>query len=109
MDGFNCVVMKEELGEERNGTLDPMTELLSTYNELNSSSVDELTEVPSALEFMRYVARNRPFVVRGGASEWEATKTWKVSVLKQTLQGQSVNVAVTLKGYAGSYEEELSG
>lgn len=78
--------------------LDPIISLLTTYNELNSTSVDELAELPSPLEFMRYVACNRPFVVRGGAADWEATKTWDVATLKKLLEGQSVNVAVTPKG-----------
>ena len=77
---------------------DPIIELLTTYSELNLSTTDELTEVPSALEFMRYVARNRPFVVRGGALDWRATKTWSVETLKELLEGQSVNVAVTPEG-----------
>src|SRR5271156_5023974 len=82
--------------------LDPIIALLTTYNELNSSCIDELTEVPSPLEFMRYVARNRPFVIRGGASDWQATRTWNVQTLKALLEGQSVNVAVTPKGYVGA-------
>jgi len=78
---------------------DPTAELLTTYNELNSSTIDELAELPSALEFMRYVAKNRPFVIRGGAAEWKATKIWNISVLKELLKDQSVNVAVTPEGY----------
>jgi jumonji domain-containing protein 7 len=78
---------------------DPIAELLTTYDELNTLAIDELHELPSALEFMRYVARNRPFVIRGGASHWEATKTWNVETLKELLAGQSVNVAVTPFGY----------
>lgn len=78
---------------------DPITELITTYNELNSSVISEITGNISPLEFMRYVARNRPFVFRGGASEWEATQTWNVPELKALLKGQSVNVAVTPKGY----------
>ncbi|KAF4430301.1 phospholipase [Fusarium acutatum] len=50
--------------------------LISTFNELNSNSIDELHDEPSPLEFMRYVARNTPFV------------------------GQNVNVAVTPCGNA---------
>lgn len=79
--------------------IDPIISLLTNYNELNSSSVDELIELPSPLEFMRYVARNRPFVIRDGAADWKATKTWNVSSLKSLLKGQNVNVAVTPKGY----------
>jgi jumonji domain-containing protein 7 len=81
------------------GSPEPIAELLITYSELNSPKIDELAEPPSALEFMRYVARNRPFVIRGGASEWKATKMWNISVLKDLLKDQSVNVAVTPEGY----------
>lgn len=74
---------------------DPVTELLIAYDELNSPHIDELFSEPSPLEFMRYVARNRPFVVRGGAKSWRAVRTWNVKTLKEVLDGQSVNVAVT--------------
>lgn len=83
-------------------SLDPIVELLTTYNELNGSSIEELSEAPSALEFMRFVKQNRPFVIRGGASDWEATTTWNVLVLKDLLKGHSVNVAVTPKGYVNN-------
>lgn len=81
-----------------NSILDPTIELLTTYDELNSSNIEELAEIPSPLEFMRFVARNRPFVIRGGASEWHATKLWGISALKGLLEGERVNVAVTPKG-----------
>jgi len=84
-------------------------ELLTTYTELNSTRIDEFAEVPSALEFMRFVARNRPFVVRGGANGWTATRTWGVQVLKELLEGQSVNVAVTPKGNADSPTRNKDG
>lgn len=83
---------------------DPIAELLTAYNELNLSTADELTEAPSALEFMRSVSRNRPFVVRGGASDWKATKTWNAATLKELLREQSVNVAVTPKGWVSQLQ-----
>jgi len=85
--------------------LDPIIELLTTYNELNSPRIDELSEVPSALEFMRYVRANRPFVVRGAARDWSATRTWNVETLKDLLEGQSVQVAVTPAGYVNTVLE----
>lgn len=88
---------------------DPITELLVTYSELNGSSIEELSEPPSALEFMRFVKLNRPFVIRGEALDWEATTTWNISVLKDILQGQSVNVAVTPRGNADSPAEDEDG
>ncbi|EGR44942.1 uncharacterized protein TRIREDRAFT_69362 [Trichoderma reesei QM6a] len=78
----------------------PLENLLNTFNELNPSTVEELFAEPSPLEFMRYVARNTPFVVRGGASTWKATKKWDSAYLRTALEGQSVNVAVTPFGNA---------
>ncbi|KAL8358197.1 hypothetical protein RB598_002799 [Gaeumannomyces tritici] len=80
--------------------IDPIAELITAYNELNSSAMDELDEEPSPLEFMRYVSRNAPFVVRKGASRWPAARRWSTSFLKDALAGETVNVAVTPKGNA---------
>lgn len=77
---------------------EPVAELLNNYHELNSSDVSELDAEPSPLEFMRYVARNTPFVVRKGAANWPATKMWTASYLASYLRDQTVNVAVTPKG-----------
>jgi jumonji domain-containing protein 7 len=82
---------------------DPISELITTHNELNSSVVDKLREEPSPLEFMRYVSRNTPFVVKRGAAAWPAVKRWSVPYLKETLAGQTVNVAVTPKGLVGFF------
>lgn len=77
---------------------DPIVELLSNYEELNSSIITELDSPPSALEFLRFVGQNRPFVVRGAADDWEARKIWNVDYLKEALRGEKVNVAVTPYG-----------
>ncbi|KAK6444182.1 hypothetical protein FP744_10000430 [Trichoderma asperellum] len=79
---------------------DSLKNLMNTYNELNSHSMEELFSDPSPLEFMRYVARNTPFVIRGGASHWKATQKWNSTYLKSALDGQFVNVAVTPFGNA---------
>ena len=84
-------------------TQDPIVELITNYNELNSSVIEELHDEPSALEFMRYVARNTPFVVRGAAADWQATKTWTVDYLKHFLGDEPVNVAVTPAGYVHTH------
>ncbi|TFB05519.1 JmjC domain-containing protein 7 [Trichoderma ghanense] len=78
----------------------PLENLINTFNELNPSTVEELFSEPSPLEFMRYVARNTPFVIRGGASSWKATKKWDSAYLRTVLEGQSINVAVTPFGNA---------
>lgn len=77
---------------------DPIAALIDGYHELNPTAIDELEECPSSLEFMRYVAKNRPFVVRRGAHDWNALKLWNAKYLKESMKGRDVNVAVTPKG-----------
>ncbi|KAL1850409.1 hypothetical protein Daus18300_012943 [Diaporthe australafricana] len=89
--------------------VDPLVELLTNYNELNTSVVDELDQEPSPLEFMRYVSRNTPFVVRGGATNWTATKTWNLAQLENLLRDHTVNVAVTPKGNADAPTRDGKG
>ena len=79
--------------------MNPTAELLQSYKELNNSSIDVFNEEPSPLEFMRYVARNRPFVIRGGASKWKAIRNWNAAYLKEALKDEQVNVAITPYGY----------
>lgn len=76
----------------------PLERLISTYHDLNAAVVDELYEEPSALEFMRYVARNRPFIVHGAAREWKACQCWSAEYLRTALRDCNVNVAVTPLG-----------
>jgi jumonji domain-containing protein 7 len=73
--------------------------LIVSYHELNSSVVDELASEPSPLEFMRYVARNRPFVVRRGARHWPATLHWNAEYLRSVMESNKVNVAITPTGF----------
>ncbi|UNI19170.1 hypothetical protein JDV02_005378 [Purpureocillium takamizusanense] len=79
-----------------------LEELITTFNELNSSTVEELESEPSPLEFMRFVSRNAPFVIRGGADSWKACRKWDAAYLKAALADEFVNVAVTPHGNADS-------
>lgn len=79
-----------------------ISNLLTMYHELNPQFIDELTEEPSPLEFMRYVARNRPFVIRRGAAGWTACKRWNARYLTETMAEEHVNVAITPHGNADS-------
>ena len=78
---------------------DPIADLISMYHELNAAVVDELAEEPSGLEFMRYVARNRPFVVRGAASGWTAVRQWNATHLREAMQDSQVQAAITPCGW----------
>lgn len=73
-------------------------ELIDTYHELNSTEIQELKEVPSPLEFMRHVSKNRPFVAREATVGWAACKKWTADYLVQVMGDQLVNVAMTPHG-----------
>jgi len=77
---------------------DALSTLIQAYHELNPDIIDEMNEEPSPLEFMRYVAKNRPFVIRGGAKQWKACRLWNAEYLTEVMQGQLVNVAITPLG-----------
>ena len=85
-----------------------LQELITAYHELNSSHIDELSAEPSALEFMRYVAKNRPFVVRSGASHWPAMQRWTFDYLSTSLTS-AVNVAITPYGSVARWLGNRSG
>ena len=75
-----------------------LRDLITGYHELNPGTVEELAGEPSPLEFMRYVARNAPFVVRGCVRDWKAFRLWDKEFLAEEMRGMRVNVAVTPRG-----------
>lgn len=83
---------------DKHKTMDPIESLIQTYNELNPPVIDELDSVPTSVQLMRYVAKNRPFLVRNGAKDWDAVKNWNAAYLRQKLQRLEVKVAVTPEG-----------
>ena len=72
-------------------------EAIKSYHELNGTTIEEIPE-PSALEYMRYVAQNRPFVVRRGCSAWLAQR-WNVDYLLDTMGETPIAVAITPHGF----------
>ncbi|MCJ1256106.1 hypothetical protein MMC24_003926 [Lignoscripta atroalba] len=66
--------------------------LISSYHELNSSLIDNLTEEPSPLEFM----------------SWPAVQKWDVQYLKAVLSDKAITVALTPDGNADSVLTDLS-
>lgn len=79
-----------------------MLDLINSYHDLNPSTIDVLSYEPSPFEYMRYVARNRPFVIKNGAKDWKARKRWNATYLEDVMSGQNVNVALTPHGNADS-------
>ncbi|KAB8596081.1 hypothetical protein FH972_025790 [Carpinus fangiana] len=92
-----------------NAVRDALDTSILTYNELNAARIDELTEEPSALDFMQYCAHNRPFVIRQGARSWKAVQRWNYDYLVDALQDTSVNVAITPHGNADAILEKEDG
>ncbi|KAI5859483.1 putative pla2g4b [Durotheca rogersii] len=88
---------------------DPVAELITAFAELNSGAVEELDGEPGPLEFMRFVARNTPFVARGAAADWPAARRWTAAYLREQLAGHRVNVAVTPGGRADAPEPAPGG
>ena len=82
-------------------------ELLVTYQALNGSVVEELYEHPTPLEFMRYVHKGRPFVVRGGISDWPALQ-WTIEYLKRTMGKTAIQVAVTPSGSVSQSKKNMN-
>lgn len=78
-----------------------MEELISTYHELNGNHVDELAGLPTPLEFMQYVRRRRPLVIRGAVSEWPAMQ-WTTEYLENEMKGSQVRIAMTPSGLVRS-------
>ena len=81
-------------------------DLISSYHDLNSDVVSEIEAEPSALEFMRYVAKNRPFVVRKGITHWKALQYWNADYLIKKMKNETIKVAITPYGLVAC--EQLS-
>ena len=72
-------------------------DMLTTYHELNGG-IHVLYEEPSPLDFMRYVTKNRPLLVRRGCSKWLAVRKWNVNYLGKSVKDTPVAVAITPYG-----------
>ncbi|KAF2867705.1 cupin-like domain-containing protein, partial [Massariosphaeria phaeospora] len=77
-------------------------DLITTHHSLNPPAVPILSAEPSPLEFLRFVHRNTPFVVRNGARDWPAHKKWSAAYLADAMRDHRVNVAITPHGNADS-------
>ena len=73
------------------------TDMLTAYHELNGD-IHIVSEEPSPLAFMRYVAKNRPLIVRQGCSKWRAVSKWDAAYLQEVMKDMPVKVAVTPYG-----------
>ncbi|GAM89062.1 hypothetical protein ANO11243_070960 [Dothideomycetidae sp. 11243] len=74
--------------------------LIENYHEFNGTHVDVLEAQPTPLEFMRYVARNKPLIIRRGARHWSAVQKWSAEYLVKIMGNTPVNVALTPNGLA---------
>ena len=77
---------------------DPIANLLQNYYAMNGADVVVLEQAPSPLDFLRYVAKNRPFIVKGGCSNWDAVQQWSLPYLLHAMGNTKVVVAQTPHG-----------
>ncbi|BGP39058.1 hypothetical protein JCM10449v2_002996 [Rhodotorula kratochvilovae] len=72
------------------------------FQSLNASSVSELDAVPSPVEFARFVAANRPVVVRaaGQAVQIPALERWTDEYLVERLADRELDISATPEGNA---------
>lgn len=73
-------------------------ELIESYHSVNSSSIDVLTIEPTPLQFLKYLGKNRPFVVRGGCRGWPALQEWNVAYFEKMMGDTKIEVAETPSG-----------
>ena len=84
-----------DLGDHLNSNI---AELIRNYFEINSDDIVVLLDEPSPLLFMKHVARNRPFLFKGGCSRWEAFRKWDTQYMAKLLGDTSVEIAETPSG-----------
>lgn len=74
--------------------------LIKDYQQLNPRSILALDHTPSPLEFHRFVADNRPLVVRGEGRRRQlpALDKWTDEYLIERMAGLTVEVAVSPEG-----------
>lgn len=67
---------------------------------MNPSYIEELHEPPTALEFARFVQRNRPVVFRGLGFELDipALDRWNEAYLRSKLGDTNLKIAATPLG-----------
>ncbi|GAA5975242.1 hypothetical protein JCM5350_000202 [Sporobolomyces pararoseus] len=77
---------------------------VKTYQEYNSSTCTELFSTPSALEFHRFVASNRPVVIRGQGYRdgVPALDKWSDEYLIEKMGKREVEISVDPTGNADS-------
>ncbi|GAA5854601.1 hypothetical protein JCM8547_004904 [Rhodosporidiobolus lusitaniae] len=85
-----------------------LRKLVRDYQSLNASCLDELDTPPSPLEFSKFVAANRPFVVRGGGRGIPALEKWTDEYLVEKLAEKEVQVSVS-RGDADSVVTDDNG
>lgn len=73
---------------------------VKTYQDYNSSTCTELFSTPSPLEFHRFVAANRPVVLRGQGhrDQIEALEIWTDGCLVRKMEEKEVNISVDPTG-----------
>lgn len=76
--------------------IEAIEEMITTYQDVNGP-IEEYNADPSSSVYASHVAKNRPFIIRKGCSNWTAA-SWSVRYLQEKMYGKPVNVAETPVG-----------
>lgn len=88
-----------------------IVELLDNYHDINPQTVTQLNQEPTPLEFMRFVSRNQPFVIRNNSNHTfrRISKLWTAKYLSTKMADSQVRVAITPAGNADAVVQLPSG
>lgn len=65
------------------------------YQDLSSSTVEELHQTPSSIQFSQFVASNRPLVIRRRQQHQLALTTWSNEYLLRAMGDRIIDIAVS--------------
>ena len=82
-------------------------ELIGSYHDVNGPIHEFQDEAPISV-YAQHVRQNRPFVIRGGCSAWNAMQ-WDGRRLKERMNGRTVKVAETPFGYGQTHDDVSDG
>lgn len=68
-------------------------EMITAYHEVNGP-IETYNYNPSSSVYARHIAKNRPFLIRNGCSNWDAAR-WNVDYLQEKMGARTVRIAET--------------
>ena len=103
LDTYIRTVLESDLESDKNTSHEdyPYINLSNEVNELYlTEEIEIIYNIPTSLEFYKYVAKNIPIIIKNGISNWNAIKLWNHKYIEQKLNNVKVSVNSTPNGLA---------